>query len=258
MQQNGKILDRKFFPAGTLVIRQGTLSTNAFLIESGKVEVFASAADGHEVKIAELGPQSIIGEMAALTNEPRSASVRTIEDTILIALTAQEIKDSARKASGVFQHLMTLATDRMKETRQKLMQPAQKPPPEEDLARHIPAGGAVSRMAVPAGTLLIEQGTTGTQAFLIESGKVEVFIRDGQGHETRIAELGPKSLVGEMAAITNKPRSASVRALEETVLVAVSSDILKQGVNGSENLQKGLMRIIMDRLQDTQRKLTGK
>jgi CRP-like cAMP-binding protein len=267
MAQPTKVLDRQFVPAGTLVIKQGTLGNRAFLIESGKVEVFATDAEGHEIKIAELGPQSIIGEMAVISGDPRIASVRTLEDSVLIALSAHEIQESARSAKGVFRHLIDMASNRMRDTRRKLMRkekPAPKAaePPPSTIALHISQaeqnGVKLERKTVPAGTLVIEQGTRETLAFLVESGKVEVFIKDAGGREIRIAELGPKSVIGEMAAITNEPRSASVRALEETVLIPIPAGALKEGMSKSAALHQGLMQMIVKRVKDTQRKLLGK
>jgi CRP-like cAMP-binding protein len=65
-------------------------------------------------------------------------------------------------------------------------------------------------VAFSRGSVLMQEGAAGREAFLITSGKVSV----KRGRKT-IAELGPGNLVGEMALIVDEPRSATVTALEE-------------------------------------------
>jgi len=66
---------------------------------------------------------------------------------------------------------------------------------------------------VPAGYVLMRQGDSGREMFVIASGRV-VIERDGQ----QINELGPGGVIGEMSLISEAPRSATVRALEPTTL----------------------------------------
>lgn len=116
-----RILDRRFVPAGQLVIEQGCIGNRAFMIEKGKVEVFMRDRQGHTVKIAEAGEGSIIGEMALLDGGVRSASIRTLEDSILVAISAQDIEESIGQKDGLFQKMMRLMIERLKETNAKLI-----------------------------------------------------------------------------------------------------------------------------------------
>ncbi len=60
-------------------------------------------------------------------------------------------------------------------------------------------------------TVIIKEGTTGDEMFIIESGKVEVFLTRGD-IVLVLSELGESSFFGEMALLTDKPRSATVKA----------------------------------------------
>lgn len=62
---------------------------------------------------------------------------------------------------------------------------------------------------VPAGQVLMRQGDIGREMFVIASGRV-VVEQDGR----QINELGPGGVVGEMALISEAPRSATVRVVE--------------------------------------------
>ncbi|HEU0222727.1 MAG TPA: cyclic nucleotide-binding domain-containing protein, partial [Paracoccaceae bacterium] len=59
------------------------------------------------------------------------------------------------------------------------------------------------------GEELMVQGEEGQAAFVITSGNAEVLIRAGD-QETSVAILGSNDIVGEMALLTESPRTATV------------------------------------------------
>ena len=120
MRRKIKILDRKFVPAGTLIIEQGTVGNRAFFIESGEVEVFIYDG-GKAVTVAKLGPESLIGEMALLVDKQRSANVRTVKDSILITISAYDLRESMRTSENLYKRVMNTLHNRKEDTREKLM-----------------------------------------------------------------------------------------------------------------------------------------
>ena len=122
MPRKVKILDRRFVPAGEIVIEQGNIGNRAFLIESGRVEIYMRDARDRTVKIAEAGPGAIIGEMALLTGGRRSASIKTLEDAVLIVISAKDIEESIGQPNGLFQHVMKLMAERLRDTNARLVQ----------------------------------------------------------------------------------------------------------------------------------------
>lgn len=69
-------------------------------------------------------------------------------------------------------------------------------------------------LTAEAGAVLTEQGAVGREAFVIQSGQAEVTVSGA-----RVATIGPGSLVGEMAIIDRRPRSATVTALTDMELL---------------------------------------
>ncbi len=114
----------------------------------------------------------------------------------------------------------------------------------------ITQGPRLQRFRFPAGALIFKEGDPGDNAFLIESGAVSIvqatlapvrktlntkadviepgrvaiqeFMSDLPPPEAQIAQLGVGAMFGELALIDGMPRSASARAIENTVCVAVS------------------------------------
>lgn len=80
------------FPKNTILITEGDRTTDSiYLIQSGKVKVFLSSADGKEVDLDVLEPGDYFGEME-LDQGPRSASVVVIERSQLVVIPQAEFR----------------------------------------------------------------------------------------------------------------------------------------------------------------------
>ncbi|HLA62845.1 MAG TPA: mechanosensitive ion channel family protein [Rhodothermales bacterium] len=68
------------FGPGERVLRAGGEGGSMFVVLSGSVEVRVPRPEGGAVRVAELGPSEVIGEMSLLTGEPRSADVWALDE----------------------------------------------------------------------------------------------------------------------------------------------------------------------------------
>lgn len=68
------------------------------------------------------------------------------------------------------------------------------------------------------GQIIVTQGTPGQAFYLVLSGRVEI-VRDGQS----LGAFGPGDFFGEMSLLDQAPRSATIRALEPTTCMMLSS-----------------------------------
>ena len=73
-------------PGGDSLFKQGDPGDSLFIVINGRLRVIVRHEDGQEEVVAELGRDEMVGEMALLTGENRSASVRALRDTTLIRL----------------------------------------------------------------------------------------------------------------------------------------------------------------------------
>lgn len=72
----------------------------------------------------------------------------------------------------------------------------------------------------PKNTLLIHEGDRSDQLFVVQSGRLKVFLSDGEGKEIIVDVLGPGQYFGEMA-LDGETRSASVMTTEPSKLSIV-------------------------------------
>jgi len=73
------------------------------------------------------------------------------------------------------------------------------------------------------GDILLHEGATGSLAYIVMSGSVEIY-RTIKGRKIVLVTLGSGNILGEMELITEMPRTASVAAVEDTIVSAVNRD----------------------------------
>lgn len=74
------------------VIRQNEIGSSVFIVESGLLDVYVQQSDQSSLKVAQIGPGSIFGEMALLTGEPRAATIRAATETSVYEISKQTLQ----------------------------------------------------------------------------------------------------------------------------------------------------------------------
>ena len=83
-----KNLHRVNFSAGDIIFKEGDPGDSAYLIEEGSVEVSVSSTQRSRINKGEL-----FGEIALIDQQPRTATVHAVEDTVLIPIPRQLVKE---------------------------------------------------------------------------------------------------------------------------------------------------------------------
>ena len=91
----------KLFKAGEVIMSQGEMGTCAYFIQEGRVRIVVEKADGSFLDMGTRGPGSIIGEMAIVDNQPRSATIQTLENCTLLEITKEDFARSVRGANPI-------------------------------------------------------------------------------------------------------------------------------------------------------------
>jgi len=85
-----EIMEEMKFKPGQVIIREGETGDLFYVITEGQVEVIIRDADGSDVILHAAGPGEFFGELSMLTNEPRSARIRAVDDVTTLALERDE------------------------------------------------------------------------------------------------------------------------------------------------------------------------
>jgi CRP-like cAMP-binding protein len=87
--------------------------------------------------------------------------------------------------------------------------------------------GDAEHVNVPASVQIVRQGDAGDRFYVITAGRVEVTV---SGRDA--GDLGPGGSFGEIALLRAVPRTASVRALDPTELLAIHRDPFLEALTG--------------------------
>jgi CRP-like cAMP-binding protein len=100
---------------------------------------------------------------------------------------------------------------------------------------------------IPAGTKLIREGESGRECFVIAEGEAVVRIR---GEE--VARLGPGDIVGEMSILDDRPRSATVVALEPLTVIVMTRLEFAAVAEHCPSVARRVMGALAHRLREVQ------
>lgn len=198
-------------PAGARVIVQGEEGTELFALLEGGAEVLRRDRFGLEERLADLQPGALFGEIALLRGVKRTADVMMSEDSVVFVLTKDDFKSLAADGSSMAQleqraALSTFFADC----------PVFRGLPAETLSLFWQAGEFIE---VSKGTVMIREGSEDQNFYLLIRGRVLV-----QTKSSVRAEIGSGGFFGEIALFERRPRTASVTASEDSLLLRLSRE----------------------------------
>ncbi len=110
----------------------------------------------------------------------------------------------------------------------------------------------VHERSYQANEIVFEDGDIGSGMYAIRSGQVRIYTRNAQGKEIDQALLEPGDFFGEVALTASRPRIASARTTEPTILIGLFRADMLESVRKhpaiSAKILLGLTRVISDRL----------
>lgn len=100
------------------------------------------------------------------------------------------------------------------------------------------------QMEATAGTVLVDQGDPGTHCYLIVDGQAGVYVRG-----EHVASSGPGSMVGEMALIDHRPRTATVVADTPMKLLRFGTHEFRTLLEEMPKASERVMTVLRERLE---------
>jgi CRP-like cAMP-binding protein len=87
------IARRETVEPGSALLREAAVGDTLYIILSGRVKVYKTGDHGEQIEIAILGSGSIFGEMGVFDGQPNSASIITVEESILLTINRTRLFD---------------------------------------------------------------------------------------------------------------------------------------------------------------------
>jgi CRP-like cAMP-binding protein len=99
------------------------------------------------------------------------------------------------------------------------------------------------------GEVVIRERDPGETAYIIERGRVEV-TKELNGEDVHLGFMGPGEIFGEMSMIDDKPRSATITAIEETLTREIHRDGFFQSLQTNPEIGLNLLKVLFERLRE--------
>ncbi|UCI07169.1 cyclic nucleotide-binding domain-containing protein [Mesorhizobium sp. B1-1-8] len=106
------------------------------------------------------------------------------------------------------------------------------------------------RVSYSVGQILFRQGDEGDAAYVILSGRADILV-DSDSGPTKVAELAPNSIVGEIAILCNGYRTATVRAASPLEVLRIRKDHFLRLMREFPEMTIEILRVLADRLSHT-------
>jgi putative oxidoreductase len=110
-------------------------------------------------------------------------------------------------------------------------------------------------VTVPAGVRVVKQGDPPLHFYAVISGTLKVYRETDDGIRTDLTELGPGDYFGEVALVTGKPRTASVEAVEESVLMEIGKQEFDSVLDQNPKLARQIIHRLSQWLVDGDQRL---
>ncbi len=119
LEQIASLLIERKLPRGSRVVEEGLPGDYMYVIREGRAKVTKASSDGREKIMNLLERGSFFGDMALLSGEVRSASVETLEDSRLLALSRRDFVGLLRSSPDLALAVIEELTNRLRETNEQ-------------------------------------------------------------------------------------------------------------------------------------------
>ena len=112
------LIERRF-PKNSTVVEEGLPGDYMYVIREGRAKVTKASEDGREKIMNFLEAGAFFGDMALLGDEMRSASVKTLEESLLLALSRRDFIDLLRQSPDLALAVIEELANRLRETNEQ-------------------------------------------------------------------------------------------------------------------------------------------
>lgn len=208
---------------GEVLISEGAVEDAMFIISSGKVKVTKQTAAGKEMLLAHLSDGTFFGEIALLSDSPRTASVIAVEETLLFVVSRDILADVVKNFPSVSNILMRFYKQRLLNN---LMATSPIFQPLDADARRGLIEKFKSR-GVRANEKILVEGDKGDGLYVMLMGKAEV-AKQVDGKRKVLAHLGAGDVFGEASLLSNQPVGASIKTLRKSLVLKLPKRVFSE------------------------------
>ena len=113
--------------------------------------------------------------------------------------------------------------------------------PETDL---VEVAAIAKEAEYRSGEPVVREGDLGDSMFIVVDGRVRVHKKDRE-----LEQIGPRQVFGELLALDPAPRSATVTAMDDTLVFSLAGDLLYDLMAEHMDVTRGIIRVLCQRIR---------
>lgn len=201
--------------------------------------------------IAQVGPGEVIGEASCLNFQPRSATVRAAEDTVVLEM--------LRNAFDILRRNKQFKSEMEQKYRLRALDNHLRSVP---ILRELPQDfidrlrNRVELVSYSPGEVICRQGDVADAFFLVRMGHVKVFEAYADGQNLVLSYLSRGQYFGEMGLLGGGERTASCSALDHVELVRIGKDDFHEMTSRFAQIRRELEQVAHERAAANKAKAT--
>lgn len=223
--------------AGEVIFREGDPGDALHVVEAGSVDVLGSEGE----VLATIHAGHCFGEIALLGDSVRSATVRVREGGDFLAIPRDVFAEAVEREPALRQALGRVLLQRLPGLRAATSSIFAGV--DHEVLKEIEA--ELRWVVLARGEALFHEGDPGDELFVLLQGRLAALLPGG-----RRREMGRGEVVGELALLGRAPRSATVVAERDSVLVGLSRDGFQRVVQHHPSALFGVAQTLVDRLRN--------
>jgi predicted acylesterase/phospholipase RssA/CRP-like cAMP-binding protein len=106
------------------LMREGDVARELYVVRHGRLRATVAGRDGEDVVVGEIGKNEVVGEMAVITDQDRSATIRAMRDTDLFRLPAEAFGDLVQRHPDMLRPFATVVVNRLRSAMASPTRPA--------------------------------------------------------------------------------------------------------------------------------------
>ena len=104
-------------------------------------------------------------------------------------------------------------------------------------------------MSFAAGDTIVAEGDLADRFYVIAQGEVAISRRSPEGDEVKLATLGRGQFFGEVGILAETRRTATVRAVDDVELLALSWETFQETLERSDREDRDFSEIVKERVE---------
>ncbi|QRK12448.1 cyclic nucleotide-binding domain-containing protein [Archangium violaceum] len=241
------MLEVRRVPGGEPIITEGERGSSMFILVHGTVRVVHTPENSLPHTLAELSEGSFFGEMALISDTPRTATVIATRDCTLLEVTREMLTRLGTHFPSLEQVVHQFYKERLLDD---LLRSNPLFQPLSDEQKRAISQRFQSRSVEP-GTVLLQQGQRSNALYLLLRGRCFVVHQDPEGTERSYPDMTEGALFGEISLLLDLRVTATVRSATPCLLLVLDQETVKELVLPHPEVRRALTQLSRERLDRT-------